>query len=99
MTLNRVFFDRDVVEVARDLIGANLSVDHVGGLIVETEAYHIDDAAAHSFSGPTRRNRTMFGRAGHAYVYRSYGLSFPCWTYSHYAVPPISRLLIAKLSA
>lgn len=67
-------FAADAPVVAQALIGATLLVDGVGGLIVETEAYDMHDPAAHTFGGPTARNRAMFGPPGHAYVYRSYGL-------------------------
>lgn len=72
--LTRSFFDRSVHEVAPDLIGATFLVDGVGGLIVEVEAYHHTDPAAHSFNGKTARNAVMFGLPGFAYVYRSYGI-------------------------
>lgn len=72
--LTRPFFGRSVHEVAPDLIGATLLFNGAGGVIVEVEAYHHTDPAAHSFNGQTPRNAVMFGPPGFAYVYRSYGI-------------------------
>lgn len=72
--LDRGFFARAVAEVAPELVGCVLTVDGVGGVIVETERYQEDDPASHSFRGPKGRALVMFGPPGHLYVYRSYGL-------------------------
>ena len=66
--LARDFYERDPVEVARELIGKHLvrrmSQGLCSGAIVETEAYlAADDPASHSYRGRTRKNATMFGRA------------------------------------
>jgi len=80
--LRRSFFDRSVHEVAPELIGATLLFNGAGGTIVEVEAYHHTDPAAHSYVGLTERNAVMFGPPGYVYVYRSYGihwcLNFVC---------------------
>jgi DNA-3-methyladenine glycosylase len=72
--LRKSFFARPVLEVAPDLIGATFLFGGTGGIITEVEAYHHTEPAAHSYGGPTERNAVMFGPAGYAYVYRSYGL-------------------------
>jgi len=72
--LDRAFFARPVLEVARDLIGWSVRHGDTAGAIVETEAYHQDEAACHAYVGVTKRTATLFGPPGRAYVYRSYGI-------------------------
>jgi DNA-3-methyladenine glycosylase len=72
--LDAHFFARSVHEVAPELIGATFLYRGAGGIIVEVEAYHHTEPAAHSFGGKRPRNAVMYGPPGHAYVYRSYGL-------------------------
>lgn len=94
--LGRSFFDRSVHAVAPDLIGATLMFDGVGGIVVEVEAYHHTDPAAHSFAGRTVRNAVMFGPPGFAYVYRSYGLHW-CVNFVCETVGSASAILIRAI--
>ena len=73
------FYDRNAVEVARDLLGKRLvrilEDQRISGIITETEAYDgTDDLACHARVGKTNRNAVMFGSAGRAYVYFTYGI-------------------------
>jgi DNA-3-methyladenine glycosylase len=68
------FYDRPVVEVARDLVGCVVRHEDCAGVIVEAEAYHDSEPACHAFVGLTPRTATLFGPPGRAYVYRSYGI-------------------------
>jgi len=61
-------------ELARALLGAELLVDGVGGIIAETEAYAQYDEASHTFRGQTKRNAAMFDEPGTVYVYFTYGM-------------------------
>ena len=84
----RSFYERDTVDVAKDLLGQvlvrKISGRIVSGTIVETEAYRYkDDAASHSFAGRTERNKAMFGEVGRVYVYFTYGM--------HYCVNAVAK--------
>jgi DNA-3-methyladenine glycosylase len=69
------FFERPAVDVARRLLGCVLLHGEAAGMIVETEAYlGLDDLAAHASRGKTERTKVLFGPAGRAYVYFSYGM-------------------------
>ncbi len=74
MSPGRGFYDRPVLEVARELVGCIVSHGECSGVIVETEAYHDSEPACHAFAGLTPRTRTLFGPPGVTYVYRSYGV-------------------------
>jgi DNA-3-methyladenine glycosylase len=68
------FYDRPVLDVARDLVGCTVTHDGCTGVIVETEAYHMSEPACHAFVGLTERTSVLFDEPGTAYVYRSYGI-------------------------
>ena len=68
------FYDRPVLVVAHDLIGCVLRHGECAGVIVEAEAYHQSEPGSHAYIGVRPRTRTLFGRPGLAYVYRSYGI-------------------------
>jgi len=81
--LNRCFYTGDAAVLAQALLGQVLvrvleDGTRLSGIIVETEAYlGVEDRAAHSFGGRhTARNASMWGPAGHAYVYFTYGMHY-----------------------
>jgi DNA-3-methyladenine glycosylase len=81
--LNKSFYKRDLLVVAKDLLGKVLvkagGRNLLAGRIVEVEAYHGDfDEASHSFGGVTKRNEIMFEDGGYLYVYFTYGAHHCC---------------------
>lgn len=75
--LPRVFYERDTVTVAKELLGKYLIHEDRIGKIVEVEAYiGQHDLAAHSSKGLTPRTKVLYGTAGHAYIYLIYGMYY-----------------------
>jgi DNA-3-methyladenine glycosylase len=84
----RSFYEKDTIDVARNLLGKilvrRINGMTISGIISETEAYRYkDDPASHSFGGMTERNKAMFGEVGRAYVYFTYGM--------HYCVNAVAK--------
>lgn len=100
--LQRAFYQRDTLTVARELLGKYLVHDtqegKTTGRIVEVEAYiGPDDAAAHSCGGiPTPRTQVMFGPGGYAYVYLIYGM-YHCFNIVSHTVGKPEAVLIRAL--
>ncbi len=59
------FYDRPTLEVAHDLIGCTLTHGATAGVIVETEAYHMDEPACHAYVGLTPRTARFLARTPH----------------------------------
>ena len=81
MILDKKFYERETVTVAKQLIGKTLTRKiqntRLTGIITETEAYRGgDDLASHAATKMTNRNRVMFGPVGMSYVYFTYGMYF-----------------------
>lgn len=76
--LEREFYNRDTLKVAKELLGYKLcrkiNGQILSGIIVETEAYTQDDPSCHAFRGKTPRSATLFKQPGLAYVYFTYGM-------------------------
>jgi len=95
--LNRDFYARPAVEVARNCLGKILVHGRTAGRIVETEAYlGVDDRAAHAWRGMTDRTRVIFGPPGHAYVYFIYGM-YECLNFVAEPVGQAGCVLIRAL--
>jgi DNA-3-methyladenine glycosylase len=76
MRLKRSFFLRPPEQVARELLGKSLYFNGNRVIIVETEAYGVNDPACHAFKGKTPRNEPMFEIGGMSYVYFIYGMHY-----------------------
>lgn len=75
--LNRSFFNRPTLTVAKELLGKVLVFKNYQGLITETEAYiGFHDPASHAYRGKTPRTEVMFGESGFSYVYFIYGMYY-----------------------
>ena len=79
--LPRKFYNRNTVQVAKDLLGKTLvrktGKQKLTGIIIETEAYKgKNDPASHASKKKTNRNKVMFGQVGWSYVYFTYGMHY-----------------------
>ncbi len=98
MQLANDFYDRDVVKVAKALLGKKFIFGNFKGIITETEAYRgKDDEASHAFRGLTKRTEIMFGPPGYSYVYLIYGMYY-CLNIVTQAEGEASAVLIRGLA-